>query len=67
MKEIIVEARVGYEVYIEINIKIMIEKRVKSKKAPIDRKKGEILKCNICGTIIHYVRDCPDYVPAKVS
>ena len=46
----------------EINIKIMSEKEVKGKKNnnPVI---GEILRCNICGSIFHFVRDCPDYVP----
>ena len=50
------------EVHIEVNIKIMGEKGVKGKKNPIDRNTGEILRCNICKDIFHFVRDCPDYM-----
>ena len=31
-------------------------------KIPIDRNTGEILRCNICKSIFHFVRDCLDYV-----
>ena len=45
----------------EVNIKKMTEKGVKVKK-PIDRNTGEILRYNICRSIFHFVRDCPDYM-----
>ena len=45
------EARVRWEVHIEVNIKILGEKGVKGKKNPIDRSTGEILRCNICESI----------------
>ena len=50
------------EVHVEVNIRIMWEKGVKGKKKPINRNTGEILRCNICESIFHFVRDCPDYV-----
>ena len=31
-------------------------------KKPINRNTGEILRCNICESISHFVRYCPDYV-----
>ena len=31
-------------------------------KNQIDRNTGEILRCKICGSIFHFVRDCPGYV-----
>ena len=37
-------------------------KRGERQKRPIDRNIGEILRCNICESIFHFVRDCPDYV-----
>ena len=37
-------------------------KRGKRQKKPIDRNRGENLRCNICESIFHFVRDCPDYV-----
>ena len=49
-------------VHVEVNIRIMWEKGVKGKKKPINRNTGEILRCNICESIFHFVRDCPDYV-----
>ena len=61
MKAIILEARFTEEVHTEVNIKAMRKKESKAKKPQIE-KKGEILKCNICETIFHVVRDCPDYV-----
>ena len=53
--------KVRWEVRIEVNKKIMGEKGVKGKK-PIGRNTGEILRCNICESIFHFARDCPDYV-----
>ena len=50
------------EVHVEVNIRIMWEKGVKGKKKPTNRNTGEILRCNICESIFHFVRDCPDYV-----
>ena len=35
--------------------------RGEKKKNPLD-KNGEQLRCNICESIYHFVRDCPDYV-----
>ena len=37
-------------------------KRGEKQKNPIDRNTGEILRCSICESIFHYVRDCPDYM-----
>ena len=37
-------------------------KRGERQKKPIERNTGEILMCNICESIFHFVRDCPDYV-----
>ena len=31
---------------------------------PLD-KNGEQLRCNICESIYHFVRDCPDYAPGS--
>ena len=37
-------------------------KRGERQKNLIARNTGEILRCNICESIFHFVRDCPDYV-----
>ena len=38
-------------------------KRGEMQKTLMDRNTEEILRCNICGSTFHFVRDCPHYVP----
>ena len=45
----------------EKGVKVKNRRRGESEK-PIDRNRGDILSCSICGSIFHFVRDCPDYV-----